>query len=191
MGNFVMAMVTGILCVYCVLVLLFKDFKQPLTILSALPLAIGGALGSLVIFGYSLSMPSLIGILMLMGIVTKNSILLVDYALSEMRKPNITRKTAVIEACVKRSRPIMMTTVAMVIGMLPIALGLEGDSSFRAPMALTVIGGLITSTFLSLLVVPVVFEVVDDFHPTQLIRRLIEKFNLLHLLRLRNKIKAN
>jgi Cu/Ag efflux pump CusA len=85
----------------------------------------------------------------------------------------------------------MMTTVAMVIGMLPIALGLEGDSSFRAPMALTVIGGLITSTFLSLLVVPVVFELVDDFHPTQLIRRLIEKFNLLRLLRLRNKIKTN
>lgn len=191
MGNFVMAMVTGILCVYCVLVLLFKDFKQPLTILSALPLAIGGALGSLVIFGYSLSMPSLIGILMLMGIVTKNSILLVDYALSEMRKPNITRKTAVIEACVKRSRPIMMTTVAMVIGMLPIALGLEGDSSFRAPMALTVIGGLITSTFLSLLVVPVVFEVVDDFHPMHQVKRLIEKLNIQRIFSLRNKIKAN
>lgn len=161
-GNFIMAMITGVLLIYCVLVLLFKDFKQPITILSALPLAISGALGVLAIFGYSLSMPTLIGILMLMGIVTKNSILLVDYALSEIRKPNVDRKNAILEACIKRSIPIVMTTIAMIVGMIPIALGLEGDSSFRAPMALTVIGGLLTSTILSLLVVPVVFEVVDE-----------------------------
>lgn len=174
-GNFVTAMITGVLLIYCVLVLLFKDFKQPLTILSALPLAISGALGSLVLFGYSVSMPSLIGMLMLMGIVTKNSILLVDYALIEMRKPDSNRKSAIINACIKRSRPIIMTTVAMIIGMLPIALGLEGDSSFRAPIAVTVIGGLITSTFLSLLVVPVVFELVDEFSWKKLISRLFRR----------------
>lgn len=166
-GNFITAMIAGVMLIYCVLVLLFKDFKQPLTILSALPLAICGALVVLVLFGYSMSMPSLIGILMLMGIVTKNSILLVDYALVEKCKPDVTCQQAVLDACIKRSRPIVMTSVAMIIGMLPIALGLEGDSSFRAPMALTVIGGLITSTILSLLVVPVVFEVVDELHPLQ------------------------
>ena len=166
-GNFITAMIAGVMLIYCVLVLLFKDFKQPLTILSALPLAICGALVVLVLFGYSMSMPSLIGMLMLMGIVTKNSILLVDYALVEKRKPDVTRQQAVLDACIKRSRPIIMTSVAMIIGMLPIALGLEGDSSFRAPMALTVIGGLITSTILSLLVVPVVFEIVDELHPLQ------------------------
>lgn len=173
MINFVMAMVTGVLFIYCVLVLLFKDFKQPLTILAALPLAISGALGILVLFGYSLSMSSLIGILMLMGIVTKNSILLVDYALLEIRKPGVDYKHAIIEACIKRSRPIIMTSAAMVIGMLPIALGLEGDSSFRAPMAMTVIGGLITSTVLSLLVIPVVFEVVNKLSLKKLLKPLM------------------
>lgn len=162
MGNFVTAMITGVFLIYSVLVLLFKDFKQPITILSALPLAVGGALGVLALFGYSLSMSTLIGVLMLMGIVTKNSILLVDYALIEIRKPNIDRKTAIIDACIKRSQPILMTTIAMIVGMIPIALGMEGDSSFRSPMALTVIGGLITSTALSLFVVPVVFELVDE-----------------------------
>ena len=155
-GNFLWAMIIGVFCIYCLLVLLFKDFKQPVTILSALPFAISGALSTLVIFGFSLSMSSLIGILMLMGIVTKNSILLVDYAITEMNRPNV-------DACVKRSRPVVMTTIAMIFGMLPIALGLHGDSSFRAPMALTVIGGLITSTVLSLLVVPVIFELIDEF----------------------------
>lgn len=162
-GNFVMAMVTGIFLVYCVMVLLFKNFKQPITILSALPLAISGALGTLVLFGFSLSMSSLIGILVLMGIVTKNSILLVDYILLGINEHGLNRKEAIIEACIKRSRPIVMTTAAMIIGMLPIAIGFTGDSSFRAPMAMTVIGGLITSTALSLLVIPVIFELIDDF----------------------------
>ncbi len=178
-GNFVMAMLSGVLLIYCVLVLLFKDFKQPLTILSALPLAISGALGVLVLFGYSLSMPSLIGILMLMGIVTKNSILLVDYALIEIRKPGADSKMAIIDACIKRSRPIIMTSAAMVIGMLPIAMGLEGDSSFRAPMAVTVIGGLITSTFLSLLVVPVVFELTNNLSLTSVFGKVLAKVKSL------------
>ena len=108
-------------------------------------------------------MASLIGILMLMGIVTKNSILLVDYAITEMNKPDVDRRTAVVEACSKRARPIIMTTIAMIAGMLPIAIGITGNSGFRSPMAMAVIGGLVTSTILSLFVVPVVFEVVDDF----------------------------
>lgn len=159
-SGFILAMISGVICVYFVLVILFDDFKQPVTILSALPLAVGGALGSLVLFGYSLSMPSLIGILMLMGIVTKNSILLVDYIIISKRSGN-DQTSAILDACQKRVRPIIMTTIAMIAGMIPVALGLEGDSSFRAPMAVTVIAGLITSTALSLLVIPVIFDVID------------------------------
>ncbi len=159
-SGFVLAMISGVICVYFVLVILFNDFRQPVTILSALPLAVGGALGSLVLFGYSLSMPSLIGILMLMGIVTKNSILLVDYIIISKNSGN-DQVNAILDACQKRARPIIMTTIAMIAGMIPVALGLEGDSSFRAPMAVTVIAGLITSTALSLLVIPVIFDVID------------------------------
>jgi multidrug efflux pump subunit AcrB len=100
---------------------------------------------------------------MLMGIVTKNSILLVEYAILARRDLGLTRTEALVDACHKRARPILMTTVAMVAGMVPLALGLEGDASFRSPMAVAVIGGLVTSTVLSLLVIPVVFELVDDF----------------------------
>ena len=110
-----------------------------------------------------LDMPSMIGFIMLMGIVTKNSILLVEYAIVSMRDRGLSRRDAVLYACHKRARPIVMTTVAMIAGMLPIALGLGADSSFRQPMAISVIGGLLTSTALSLLVVPVVFTYVDDF----------------------------
>jgi len=109
----------------------------------------------------ALSMPTMIGLIMLMGIVTKNSILLVDYAILA-RKAGMSRVDALVDACHKRSRPIIMTTIAMGAGMLPLALGLSGDPSFRAPMAIAVIGGLITSTLLSLLVVPAVFTYVDD-----------------------------
>lgn len=161
-SSFGMAMVTGVLCVYAVLVLLFHDFSQPLTILAALPLSAGGAFGALLLFGYSFSMSSLIGLLMLMGIVTKNSILLVEYAVKARREHGFSRTQALLDSASKRVRPILMTTVAMTAGMLPIALGLEGDTSFRGPMAVTVIGGLWTSTLLSLLVVPVLYEVVDE-----------------------------
>lgn len=158
-SGFLLAMGSGILCVYLVLVLLFNDFRQPLTILAALPLAISGALLSLVLFGYSFSMSSLIGILMLMGIVTKNSILLVDYILLSQRQGN-PRQQAIIDACKKRARPIVMTTIAMIAGMLPIAFGISSDSSFKSSMAVTVIGGLITSTALSLILIPVVFDLI-------------------------------
>ncbi|NKF21049.1 efflux RND transporter permease subunit [Solimonas marina] len=162
-GNFAVAMLTGIFCVYAVMVLLFHDFFQPFTVLAALPLAAGGALGALLLFGMSLSLASLIGLLMLIGIVSKNSILLVEYAIAARDHRGLSRLDAILDACHKRARPIVMTTVAMVAGMLPMALDLSGaDSGFRAPMATTVIGGLITSTVLSLVVVPVVYEIVDN-----------------------------
>jgi multidrug efflux pump subunit AcrB len=151
------AIATGIMCVFCVLVLLFKDFFQPVTILSALPLSIGGAVVALLFTHEELGLPALIGIVMLMGIVTKNSILLVEYTIMGMRERNLSRHDAIIDACHKRARPIVMTTIAMIAGMLPIALGFGGDASFRQPMAIAVIGGLITSTALSLLIIPVTF----------------------------------
>jgi HAE1 family hydrophobic/amphiphilic exporter-1 len=160
-GEFAVAIVAGVLLVYCVLVLLFHDFAQPLTIMAALPLSVGGALGLLLWSGEALSLPAIIGILMLMGIVTKNSILLVEYALVELEK-GTSRRDALIDACSKRAQPIIMTTVAMGAGMLPIALKIGADADFRAPMAIAVTGGLITSTLLSLFYVPVVFTYVDD-----------------------------
>ncbi|MDQ1923019.1 efflux RND transporter permease subunit [Massilia pseudoviolaceinigra] len=160
-ASFGLAMLIGVLCIYGVLVLLFKDFMQPITILAALPLSIGGAFVALLLTGKALSMPSMIGLIMLMGIVTKNSILLVDYAILA-RQAGMERFEALVDACHKRSRPIIMTTIAMGAGMMPLALGWGADPSFRSPMAIAVIGGLITSTLLSLLVVPAVFTYIDD-----------------------------
>lgn len=161
MTGFLVALGTGVFLMYVVLVLLFKGFAHPATILTALPLSIGGAFGLLFIANEALSMPALIGILMLMGIAAKNSILLVEYVLFQ-RAAGMDRRAALIEAAHKRARPIIMTTVAMGAGMLPIAIGIGADTEFRAPMAIAVIGGLITSTLLSLVYVPVVFTVVDD-----------------------------
>jgi len=159
--GFLLAIGAGILMVLAVLVLLFVRVFQPITILSALPLSLGGAVLALLLTGIPFSLPVMIGILMLMGIVAKNSILLVDFAIEEMRagKP---RLEAIMQAGHKRARPIVMTTVAMVAGMLPIALGWGGDSDFRSPMAIAVIGGLITSTMLTLVIVPAVFTLFDD-----------------------------
>jgi multidrug efflux pump subunit AcrB len=161
-ASFGLAMLTGVLCIYVVLVLLFKDFLQPVTILVALPLSLGGAFVLLLLAKSSFSMPSLIGLIMLMGIASKNSILLVDYAIIARKERGYARFEALLDACHKRARPIIMTTLAMGAGMLPIALGVGTDPSFRAPMAISVIGGLITSTFLSLLVIPVVYTFIDD-----------------------------
>jgi multidrug efflux pump subunit AcrB len=164
-GSFGLAMGIGVLCIYMVLVLLFKGFTQPVTILAALPLAIGGAFVALLATRSSFSMPSLIGLLMLMGVVTKNSILLIEYAIEARRGRGgapMSRFDALVDACRKRARPIVMTSLAMGAGMLPIAMGLGADPSFRAPMAIAVIGGLISSTLLSLLVVPAVYTYVDD-----------------------------
>ena len=161
MTNFALAIGAGILMVFAVLVLLFARVFQPLTILSALPLALGGAVAALLLTGKAFSMPAVIGILMLMGIVAKNSILLVDFAIEEMRAGK-DRLTALTESGHKRARPIVMTSVAMIAGMVPIAFGFGGDSSFRSPMAIAVIGGIITSTFLTLVIVPAMFTYVDD-----------------------------
>jgi multidrug efflux pump subunit AcrB len=162
-ASFGLAMLTGVICIYFVLVLLFKDFLQPITILVALPLSLGGAFVGLLVAGKAFSMPSLIGLIMLMGIATKNSILLVEYAIMARRDHNMNRLEAILDACHKRARPIVMTTIAMTAGMIPIAFALgSGDGSFRSPMAVAVIGGLLTSTILSLLVIPVAYTIVDD-----------------------------
>ncbi|HEY9108263.1 MAG TPA: efflux RND transporter permease subunit [Roseateles sp.] len=161
--GFALAMGTGVACIYIVLVLLFHAWIQPVTILGALVLSIPGAILALFVTGTDLSMPAMIGMIMLMGIATKNSILLVEYAIVAQREQGLSRLDALLDACHKRARPIVMTTLAMGAGMMPIALGFGTDPSFRAPMAIVVIGGLITSTFLSLLVIPVLYEVVDDF----------------------------
>ncbi|TFZ01994.1 efflux RND transporter permease subunit [Ramlibacter humi] len=162
-ASFGLAMLTGVLCIYIVLVLLFKDFLHPFTILAALPLSIGGAFVGLLVGNAMLSMPSLIGLIMLMGIATKNSILLVEYAIMARTEHGMSRWEALMDACHKRARPIIMTTIAMGAGMLPIALGMgAADQSFRSPMATAVIGGLITSTVLSLVVIPVVYTIFDD-----------------------------
>jgi HAE1 family hydrophobic/amphiphilic exporter-1 len=159
--NFIIAITTGILMVFAVLVLLFARVLQPITILSSLPLSIGGAVLALMLTRHSLSLGVMIGFLMLMGIVAKNSILLVDFAIEEMRVGK-DRWTALLEAGHKRARPIVMTTVAMVAGMLPVAIGIGGDNAFRGPMAIAVIGGLITSTGLTLVIVPAAFTLIDD-----------------------------
>jgi multidrug efflux pump subunit AcrB len=161
-ASFGLAMGIGILCITMVLILLFKSVLHPITILAALPLSLGGAFVALLLADKSFSMPSLIGLIMLMGIATKNSILLVEYAI-EASKSGLDRHQALIEACRLRARPIIMTTIAMGAGMLPIAIGWgAADASFRSPMAIAVIGGLLTSTLLSLLIIPVVYTFIDD-----------------------------
>ena len=159
--GFAIAFGTGILLMYAVLVLLFKSFAYPVTIMASLPLAIGGAFVALVIGGSSFSISSLIGVLMLMGIAAKNSILLVDYIIiAEQAGQN--RIAAIMDAAHKRARPILMTTFAMGAGMIPVAIGWGADVEFRQPMAIAVVGGLISSTFLSLLFIPPIFTIVDD-----------------------------
>jgi multidrug efflux pump subunit AcrB len=155
------AMRNGLLAVYIVLAVLFGSLLQPLTILFSLPLSIGGAIVALVIFHESLSTPVVIGILMLMGIVTKNAIMLVDFAVEAMHH-GMDRTAAIIQAGQKRARPIVMTTLAMVAGMTPAALAIGAGGEFRSPMAIAIIGGLVVSTFLSLLFVPAFFTLIDD-----------------------------
>ena len=160
-ASFAAAMGAGLMMVYGLLVLLFGSFLQPVTILVSLPLSIGGAIIALLITHKAISMPVVIGILMLMGIVTKNAIMLVDFAIEEIGR-GTPRLDALVEAGRKRARPIVMTTIAMAAGMFPSALGLGDGGGFRSPMAIAVIGGLIMSTLLSLVFVPAVFTVMDD-----------------------------
>jgi hydrophobe/amphiphile efflux-1 (HAE1) family protein len=160
-GGFASAMISGLMMVYAVLVLLFGTFLQPITILFSLPLSIGGAIAALLLAGKQLTIPVSIGILMLMGIVTKNAIMLVEFAVEAIHAGK-RRDEAIIDAGMKRARPIVMTTIAMVAGMMPSALAVGAGGEFRSPMALAVIGGLLFSTVLSLVFVPAMFMVMDD-----------------------------
>jgi HAE1 family hydrophobic/amphiphilic exporter-1 len=168
-GGFGYAIATGVLLIYAVLVLLFRGFLQPLTIMMSLPLSLGGALVGLWMMGKSIDMYALIGIVMLMGLVTKNAILLVEYGLVAMER-GATRTEAMLLAGHTRMRPIIMTTTAMIAGMIPIAMGIGAGAEARATMAIAVVGGLLTSTLLTLVVVPVVFSYMDDVQ-TWLLKR--------------------
>ncbi|MBU0865548.1 MAG: efflux RND transporter permease subunit [Alphaproteobacteria bacterium] len=159
--NFIIAVVSGLLLVFSTLVLLYRRFLSPLVNMSSLLLApLGGLLG-LAITGMEISMPVYIGLLMLLGIVAKNSILLVDFAIEEMDH-GVGKMEALLDAGRKRAQPIVMTTVAMVAGMVPTAISLSGDGAWRAPMGVVVIGGLILSTLLTLLIVPAGFSLADS-----------------------------
>ncbi|MDN7741194.1 MULTISPECIES: efflux RND transporter permease subunit [Burkholderia] len=160
-GGFYQAMLFGLICIYAILVLLFGGFVLPATVLVALPLSLGGAAAALALLpGLGLSLASLVGVLMLMGLSTKNAILLVEHVQIARRGSDISRAEAIVDACRKRARPIVMTTLAMMAGLLPLALDMRGDA-FRSSMAVTVIGGLVSSTLLSLLLVPVAFMLLD------------------------------
>jgi HAE1 family hydrophobic/amphiphilic exporter-1 len=161
-NSFTLAISTGVVLLFIVLALLFNGFIQPMTILTALPSSLAGAFGLLLLTQTSISLPVLIGILTLMGIAAKNSILLVEYVIVARRDRGLERAEALMEAARKRARPIVMTTLAMAAGMLPIALGIGAESERRAPMAIAIIGGLISSTILSLIYVPAFFTVMDD-----------------------------
>ena len=160
-AGFATAMGTGLMLVLVVLILLFGSVFHSVTILGSLPLAIGGVVAGLYLTNNAISMPVVIGILMLMGIVTKNAIMLVDFAIEEV-KHGVPRAEAIIDAGRKRARPIVMTTIAMSAGMVPAAMALGDGGEFRAPMAIAVIGGLLVSTFLSLVFVPSFFTIMDD-----------------------------
>ena len=171
--GFALAMGAGLMMVFGVLILLFGNFLQPLTILFSLPLSIGGAILALLICHMPISMPVVIGILMLMGVVTKNAIMLVDFAVEQIRA-GVDRNVAIVDAGRKRARPIVMTTIAMAAGMVPSAMAYGIGGEFRSPMAVAVIGGLIVSTVLSLVFVPAIFVLMDDL--SRLLKRLFGRF---------------
>ncbi|MGU3418108.1 efflux RND transporter permease subunit [Methylobacterium sp. D54C] len=171
--GFALAMGAGLMMVFGVLILLFGNFLQPLTILFSLPLSIGGAILALLICHMPISMPVVIGILMLMGVVTKNAIMLVDFAVEQIRA-GVDRNVAIVDAGRKRARPIVMTTIAMAAGMVPSAMAYGIGGEFRSPMAVAVIGGLIVSTVLSLVFVPAIFVLMDDL--SRLLTRLFGRF---------------
>jgi len=160
-GGFGQAMCFGLLLVYAIQVLLYKDWIQPLARMAALPLSVGGAFVTLAVTGHEFSMPAVIGMLMLLAIADKNSILLVDQMLELMRRGQA-RRQAIVGACMTRARPIIMTSFAMLAGMAPVAFQLGLDTAFRAPMAIAVMGGLVSSTALSLVFVPVIFSYACD-----------------------------
>ncbi|MFP6641874.1 MAG: efflux RND transporter permease subunit, partial [Myxococcota bacterium] len=160
-GQFGLAMLLGILFIYMVLAAQFESFSQPFTVMLALPLAMVGALGGLYIFGHTLNLFSMIGIILLFGLVTKNSILLIDYA-NQLRAQGMEKVEAIRTAAPVRMRPVLMTALSMIFGVLPAAMGLGPGAETRAPMAVATAMGMFSSTVLTLLVVPVVYLLVDD-----------------------------
>jgi len=155
------ALFLAIVFIYLLLASQFNHFLDPVSIMASLPLSLVGAFLGLLAFGSSISLMSLIGVIMLMGLVTKNAILLIDFAKQE-REKGTSRFDSLVKAGPIRFRPIMMTALSMIFGVLPLALGLGPGAELRAPIARVVIGGLISSTFLTLLVVPVVYTLFDD-----------------------------
>ncbi len=174
--NLGFALFLAVILIYMVLASQFGSFVHPFTIMLSLPMSVIGAIGALLLTGYTLNIFSMIGIIMLMGLVTKNAILLVDYVITLRDRDGMERTDAVLKAGPVRLRPILMTTGAMVFGMLPIALGLGAGGTQRAPMAVTVIGGLITSTLLTLILVPVVYTLMDDLTEARIGTRLAARF---------------
>ncbi len=160
-GYMVEALILAVLFVYLILAAQFESFVDPLSIMLSLPLSIVGMATMLLLTGDTVNIMSLIGLIMLMGLVTKNAILLVDFT-KVLRGRGLERRAAIVQAGRTRLRPIIMTTAAMIFGMLPLALGVGSGGEMRAPMARAVIGGLITSTLLTLVVVPVVYSLLDD-----------------------------
>ena len=160
--NMILVLVIGVVFIYIVLGSQFNSFLHPFTIMLALPLAVVGALLAIFLTGQRINMMAMVGIILLMGIVTKNSILLIDYTIT-LRKRGMGREEALLKAGPVRLRPILMTSAAMIMGMLPAALGIGEGAEWRQSMGIAVIGGLITSTLLTLLVVPVTYVVVDNF----------------------------
>jgi HAE1 family hydrophobic/amphiphilic exporter-1 len=160
-GYMAEALVLAVLFVYFILAAQFESFLEPLAIMFSLPLSIVGMAAMLLLTGDTINIMSLIGLIMLMGLVTKNAILLVDYA-KVLRGRGMERREAVITAGRTRLRPIVMTTLAMIFGMLPLALAIGAGAEMRAPMARAVVGGLLTSTLLTLLVVPVMYTFMED-----------------------------
>jgi HAE1 family hydrophobic/amphiphilic exporter-1 len=165
------AFLLAIIFIYLVLASQFESFKLPVTIMLTLPLAMVGMVLMLLITGDSQSMMTQIGLILLMGLVTKNAILLVDRTLQLMREQNMSRREALVEAGMTRLRPILMTTFAMIGGMLPLFLGIGSGAELRAPMARTVVGGIITSTILTLIVIPVFFDILDGSSFTGFVKR--------------------
>lgn len=161
-GGFVLALISGVALTFTVLVLLFRSFFKPMVIMGALPLSLLGAVAALKLFSFPLDLPSLIGLLMLMGLAAKNSILLVEFAI-EAERSGVPMREALLEASAQRTRPIVMTSMAMIAGMLPTALAIGDGAEARQPMAIAVTGGMITSTLLSLILIPVLYELVDTF----------------------------
>jgi HAE1 family hydrophobic/amphiphilic exporter-1 len=161
-GGIIVALLAGVALIYSVMVLLFRSVFKPIVILASLPLSFSGAFLALVITGKQVDMPVMIGCVLLLGIAAKNAILLVEFAIEAQQRGKNTYD-ALFEACRERARPIVMTTVAMSAGMLPTALAIGEGAGFRTPMAIAVIGGLISSTVLSLVLVPVVYSFVDKF----------------------------